>query len=825
MIQILGKPRRKGRIALAGALFSSLVLLGLIVAPIAQGLTQTDFELDKNATNDLSTTHLGVLSSNISATATSFVVCQLVVAPATPFTIQIAAEQMSVTAVTGTGTSTGGCPAGTINKRTYAVTRHVNGTTAGAHAASEGDVTLMVITAGLAGDDWDQVYAEVQDDPDTKCVDLGAVECAFVSDPKGVSIFSTGSSKDDLNINGGPGSGWLWTDGSVPDADEILDGYAAKYDTGGHQILYFGADRYATNGSKDFGFWFFHGPVGQNDDGTFSGTHTAHDDNGTPGDLTDDTSGDILILGTFTQGGATVDIRVFEWVGTGGNTNTVLNGPTGALGDCVPGSTSDTGGCATVNNTSIPSPWAYVAKGASVGGFIPSGGAVEGGIDLTDLHLTGCFSSFMAETRSSPEIGAQLKDFILGQFEACGSELTTTPSNGAGTNPLTDSDDPVNGLPDVQIGTGAAGVDVTDAADVEVTGTAFTGTVDFYLCGPIDDPDTCDTGGVLISSEAVTGNGTVYSDSANLTSVGRYCWRGEFTSDTEGVPDATDSLSNECFEVKPVTPDLDTQAVDAAGADQIGAVAFGEQVFDKATLSGTAYKPGTDGDAAYPTINATMDTPAAGTITFELRGPDGATADCVTVATSSDAAELNPQDVAVTGDDDYFSAGFTPDLPGVYHWVASYDGDSPNTLGTDHNTACDDTNEDVTVQQLQPTMDTAQNFVPNDSATISVAAGTGDLDGYVVFNLYVDDTDCSDPAVYTSAQIPVSDTDDVGDVTLTDTVDSDNADAYGTTGTTFSWVAEFHSNNSAHVDVSSPCGNETSSITIDNGAQQPPAGP
>ena len=218
-----------------------------------------------------------------------------------------------------------------------------------------------------------------------------------------------------------------------------------------------------------------------------------------------------------------------------------------------------------------------------------------------------------------------------------------------------------------------------------------------------------------------------------------------------------------------------------------------------------------------------MDTPANGSIDFTLMGPDSGGTVCDTAATGT--AGSNPENVTVTGDDDYFTTGFTPDSPGDFHWVAEYTGDSPNTLGASHNDECDDTDEDVTVEQLQPTMETAQNFVPNDSATITVDAGAGDLGGSVVFELFVDDTDCSGTAAYTSAPIAVSDTDDVGDVTLSDTVESANETAYDVTGTTFSWVVTFTSNNSAHLGVSSPCTNETSSITIDNGATQPPAGP
>ena len=79
---------------------------------------------------------------------------------------------------------------------------------------------------------------------------------------------------------------------------------------------------------------------------------------------------------------------------------------------------------ATVNDTTIKSPWPYrAARPATWPAASHAGGMLEGGIDLTDLGLTGCFSSFMAETRSSPQIGAQLKDFVLGTFESCGSAI------------------------------------------------------------------------------------------------------------------------------------------------------------------------------------------------------------------------------------------------------------------------------------------------------------------------------------------------------------------------------------------------------------------
>jgi hypothetical protein len=298
---------------------------------------------------------------------------------------------------------------------------------------------------------------------------------------------------------------------------------------------------------------------------------------------------------------------------------------------------------------------------------------MEGGVDLTQLGLEGCFSNFLVETRSSPEIGAQLKDFLLGSFEVCESALTTTPADSGGTA-LTDHDG--DGLPDVTIGTADAGVDVTDSADLTVEGTStWSGTLNFFLCGPITT-GTCDTGGVEID-DADPPDGTavnqdtvmpVVSDTAHLTSVGRYCWRGEFVSATEGVDDQTDSSTGECFEVLPVTPALVTQA----GTD----VTLGSPITDSSTLIGTAFQPGTNGtNATYPSINADMVTPANGTITFTLFGPG----DCVSTPTG-----FTPIDVTVSGDratHPGYTASFTPTQVGEFTWVAEYSGDSPNTLG------------------------------------------------------------------------------------------------------------------------------------------------
>ena len=653
-------------------------------------------------------------------------------------------------------------------------------------------------------DDWNNVYEQISLDSndtgnDDKCVALGAVECSFVSDPRGLSIFTTGGSKDDLDI-----PNWQHTDGNVPPKDEILNAYAAKYistdaDSLGDEILYFGADRWAQNGAADFGFWFFRNEIGQTATG-FTGVHT--------GTLA--TPGDILILGTFTQGGATSNIRVFEWVGTGGNatSNGTVEGPTGAFGDCVPGSDNDSG-CGTVNSGLVPVAWPYEPSSGAAGS-IPSGGFVEGGINLSDIGLAGCFRSFLAETRSSPSVDAQLKDYVLGSFEACDSTLTTTPTQAAG----------------VSIGGGS--VAVTDSATLVVNGSqTWSGTLQFFLCGPITAPATCDTGGVSAGAPAAVNNTTtqpIVSPSLNVTSAGRYCWRGFFDSSTTGVPDDTDSSEGECFVVSPVTPQLNTIAVLNADGDPIPAghkFPFGQSVFDTATLSGAAKEPGTNGgNATYPSIGATNGE-YAGSIQFTLKGPDGGTPACS--VTNATGTGTNPQSVSVdstTGNKLYGPVGYQPGSPGSYHWVAVYTNtDSVNNSSpVTHNADCSDADEAVTVEQIPTNIKTRQSWYPNDTATVSAASGNLVAGGNVAFSLYGNATCTGDAAFTQTVAVPggspsaeVSTNNTTFNITTLYTASANST-------VTYSWKAVYTpaATDTAHSGKQSACDAERFTITYTN---------
>jgi hypothetical protein len=149
----------------------------------------------------------------------------------------------------------------------------------------------------------------------------------------------------------------------------------------------------------------------------------------------------------------------------------------------------------------------------------------------------------------------------------------------------------------------------------------------------------------------------------------------------------------------------------------------------------------------------------------------------------------------------------TPTLAGDYHWKASYDGDSPNTNGASHNADCTETGEDVTVNTVASSFTTAQNWLPNDSVTVS--ADGGDLDGTVFFDLYAS-ADCTGEPIYTETDgVAVSGA-------SPQTVSTSNTDVKATASGSYSWKVSYDSDNPAQQDIPASC-EETSSLTIDNG--------
>jgi hypothetical protein len=454
------------------------------------------------------------------------------------------------------------------------------------------------------GDDWDNSTAKT-----------------FVAEPNlNATIFTGGGSKDPQDI-----SKWAWKDGAggLPDKDNLLDAYAARYtDDNGDELLYFGADRYDNSGDAHMGFWFLQDEValGTNSIGGGTGFTGVH------------TEGDVLVVTNFSNGGTTSTITVYEWntactkAGvqvdhdnddttpdlTCGDANLLILGTSDAAlcSDLL----ADDPFCGIVNSGTITLPWSFNDK--TPGGTTNSalqGEFFEGGLNLTELGLADeCFSTFAVETRSSTSTTATLKDFILGEFENCESTIKTQASGS---------------------GTVAPGTLVTDTATITGAGTSPlidpTGTVDFFLCGPsttADFPD-CSTGGTDAGTDKPLAGGTnttdgistAQSDAVNTATSpltpGKYCFAADYSGDDnyEGGrhtnTDPASTTGGECFTVSQptsITTDQSWLPQDSATvtpANTAGTVVF--SLYENGTCSGTAARTFEDTSAPYATDNTT----------------------------------------------------------------------------------------------------------------------------------------------------------------------------------------------------------------------------
>ena len=275
---------------------------------------------------------------------------------------------------------------------------------------------LTFVAFGSQTDDWANVFTGVS---------LHAVATTgIVGDATNSSsddIFTGGGAKDTLGLQSGP---WLWKNGKPQAKDDIAHAYAAAYTLpNGHTGIYFGIDRFDNSGDATAGFWFFQdstvGLGGANKGGgtRFTGQHF---------------DGDLLIVSDFSTGGAVSTIEVFKWVGSDANGSLVLAETLTSNATCNP-ITGNSSACSIVNPIPVATGgWGFTNKSGQT--FFDHGEFLEGGLDLQSIFGANvpCFTTFMAETRSSTSPTATLSDFSPPvSFPLCGLHVTKA-CNGPG---------------------------------------------------------------------------------------------------------------------------------------------------------------------------------------------------------------------------------------------------------------------------------------------------------------------------------------------------------------------------------------------------------
>jgi hypothetical protein len=219
---------------------------------------------------------------------------------------------------------------------------------------------------------------------------------------------------------------------------------------------------------------------------------------------------------------------------------------------------------------------------------------------------------------------------------------------------------------------------------------------------------------------------------------------------------------------------------------------------------------GTLNDSATITVSGTG-TPVAptGAVDFFVCGPPATSCD----ATGTSVGSTNLSTASVSGNNyTVTSPDFKPPSAGTYCFFARWTGDTNYPDGASH----DGSNECFTVISIQPTIATTQSWVPNDSATVTVASGAGALAGTIQFQLFKDSTTCANTAVYDSGPIDITTGTDNGGG-LSRTVVTSNTTSYSASAT-FSWLVTYTNTNPGHKNVTSACNTENSSLTVTGNA-------
>ena len=447
---------------------------------------------------------------------------------------------------------------------------------------------------------------------------LGSVFQADFGNPDSTYFSSNGAGVKDVNDI----SSWGCVTLNNPlNKDDILNAYGSVFlaqgnaanGKAGHELLYLAEERDSNNGDSFAGFWLMHKQHACSG-GTF--TNPTHD------------TGDLLVVSNYTNGGSNPTIELFAWDTTQPNNLKMLaSGFTCGAANPPAGLVNPDDICGIASASAFTEPWAPNQS-------LDANQFVEVGIDLTALVAAGifppssdpnagCFNDFLAETRSSQETTATLKDFTTGRFSFCVSPKVTTKQTAGQTTSASMV---------VEKGT-----QVTDQAFLAapISGTPG-GSVTYNL---YTEAANCTGTPVFTSTKNLVGGVPPSSDPTPASlAVGQYEWQAKYSGDIasggHNFPSAS-ACGDEPLTVVDASIGIAPDAVNPVGT---------AHVF---TITATAYVP-TGTSVVFNSITPSVSpTPGTHTTTCGSLSVNGNTATCTLTINSTSVGTFTANAAAV----------------------------------------------------------------------------------------------------------------------------------------------------------------------------------
>jgi hypothetical protein len=312
---------------------------------------------------------------------------------------------------------------------------------------------------------------------------------------------------------------------------------------------------------------------------------------------------------------------------------------------------------ATVTGVAGVTPTGTVTFYICAGNAHPCSPTTSGVIDLGTVALTGSAGVATATSPSFTPLAAGTYCF-LGVYSGDGNYL-----GGSDGSTIRECFTDTPAAPAISTMPGHASIvfgnSDTDTATVTgVAGVTPTGSVHFYVCGPLVSATTCTTSGTDLGSVAVSGSGitaTAASPAYTPTAVGTYCFLGVYSGDGNYLGGSDGSTTRECFVITQAPPEFST-------APSSGSIVFGNSNTDTATVTGVG--------GVTPT----------GTVHFYVcKGANP----CTTSGTDLGSVTL----AGSSGVGTATSPAYTPSATGTYCFLGVYSGDGNYSGGSDGSTA------------------------------------------------------------------------------------------------------------------------------------------